>query len=104
MANAEYSAHEDEHEIVLAVRGEVDIATADELRRRLDAVIRAAGDRPVVVDLADVTFLDSTGLAALFEEAITFRPRRLTLRRVSGPVRRVLEVTATLDSFDLESP
>ena len=48
------------------VTGELDLATATELRHRLDAVI-AAGTGDLDLDLSEVTFLDSSGLVALLE-------------------------------------
>jgi anti-sigma B factor antagonist len=50
--------------ILLAVSGELDIATAPELRDRLTAAIEAGATR-VVVDLRDVTFMDSVAMAAI---------------------------------------
>jgi anti-sigma B factor antagonist len=50
--------------IVVEIRGEVDVASSDRLRR----VLRdAARERPtgVIVDLLYVTFIDSTGIGAL---------------------------------------
>jgi anti-sigma B factor antagonist len=49
---------------VLAVAGEVDVHTGPVLRARLAGLLDS-GRRRVVVDLAGVDFLDSTGLAAL---------------------------------------
>ena len=49
--------------VVLAVRGDVDIATAPALRERLADVIGCYAG--VVVDLDEVPFLDSTGLGVL---------------------------------------
>lgn len=50
--------------VVVDVRGEVDLSTAGELEA---AVAAALADRPtaLVVDLTDVTFLDSAGLGVL---------------------------------------
>ncbi|MGA2211482.1 MAG: STAS domain-containing protein [Acidimicrobiales bacterium] len=48
---------------VVRVVGEVDIATAPALRERLEQVLASA--TRVVVDLSEVTFLDSTGLSVL---------------------------------------
>ncbi|WP_308103320.1 STAS domain-containing protein [Actinocorallia sp. API 0066] len=48
--------------VVVRPRGEVDMSTAPGLREELDRLI-SGGARRVVVDLAEVTFLDSTGLA-----------------------------------------
>jgi anti-sigma B factor antagonist len=48
---------------VVAVAGEVDIATVTRLRERLFEL--AASGRTLVVDLDQVSFIDSAGLAAL---------------------------------------
>ena len=49
---------------VIAVRGEVDVATAPQLRECLQRVI-ADGASTVVLDLLGVTFLDSTALGVV---------------------------------------
>ena len=49
--------------VLVTVAGEVDIATAPQLRERLAAP--AAGGRPLIVDLDRVTFIDAAGLGAL---------------------------------------
>ena len=49
---------------VLEVGGEIDVYTAPQLRERLIDMVES-GDRRVVVDLARVEFLDSTGLGVL---------------------------------------
>jgi anti-anti-sigma factor len=51
-------------EVSVVVTGEVDMATAPALARDLQAAIREHPAR-VIVDLADVTFLDSSGINAL---------------------------------------
>jgi anti-sigma B factor antagonist len=57
------TVNDDAGTIVVAVTGEVDIMTAP----KLDSVLRRlqAQERSIVVDLSDVTFLDSSGLAVL---------------------------------------
>jgi anti-sigma B factor antagonist len=48
---------------LIAPAGELDIATVDALRQRLIAAVVRPGD--TVLDLSDVTFIDSTGLGAV---------------------------------------
>jgi anti-sigma B factor antagonist len=50
--------------LVLAVGGELDIATAPVLRDRLTAAIEAGKDR-LVIDLSAISFLDSVALATI---------------------------------------
>jgi anti-anti-sigma factor len=80
---------------VVTAAGEIDMATASELR---ECLIGTQGR--VVVDLRGVSFLDSSGIATL----VTARARLLEssgdlqLRKPQGIVRKVLEVTG-LDSW-----
>lgn len=49
---------------VLTVEGEIDVASAPQLRERLHVLI-AEGNATVVLDLLGVSFLDSTALGVL---------------------------------------
>jgi anti-sigma B factor antagonist len=49
---------------VVTVAGELDVATAPRLRAGVAALVLAPGQR-LVVDLAGVTFCDSSGISAL---------------------------------------
>ena len=50
--------------LVLIVSGELDLATAPDLRERLGEAVDS-GMKRIVVDLREVTFMDSIGLAAV---------------------------------------
>ena len=47
------------------VAGEIDRANADQLRAELDVAARSGGR--LTVDLTEVTYLDSSGIAVLFD-------------------------------------
>jgi anti-sigma B factor antagonist len=86
-------------ELVL-VEGELDIATAARLIGVLNASVEDA-IQSVVVDLTNVGFMDSTGLALLINAN-----RRLSLRRKGfavvcppGSLRRVFEVTDMMETL-----
>jgi anti-sigma B factor antagonist len=55
----------DERESVIALHGEFDYATAQEVRGAISAVLGPRDIDVIVVDLAGVTFLDSTGVGTL---------------------------------------
>lgn len=78
----------------VAVRGEIDIASAPELSEALDvAILDSVG--AFVIDLCDVEFLDSSGLSALLRaRAMLGREERaLAVVCPPGPVRRLFDVT-----------
>lgn len=73
---------------VVTVTGEIDMATAPELREAMVAV--AEGRAGLVVDLSTATFLDSAGVAVLFDHV----GGGLELIVAEGsPIAVVLEVT-----------
>ena len=77
----------------VAVRGEVEIATAPELTAALDEAIRRTSG-PFVVDLSTVGFLDSSGINCLMRaRALLGRDdRTLELICPPGSTRRVLDL------------
>ena len=86
-------------ELVL-VEGEVDIASASRLISVLNTSV-AGAIKSVIVDLSNVGFMDSTGLALLINAN-----RRLMLRRKGfavvcppGPLRRVFEITDMIETL-----
>lgn len=82
----------------VSVAGEVDLATSGELRAALDAVLADLPGTPVEVDLADVPFLDSSGVHVLLDAHALAAARGcpLVVAHVRPVVRRVLEITGVL--------
>lgn len=76
-------------------RGELDMATVDAVREQVDELL-AAGFSRLVLDLRDVTFMDSTGLRLVIELARSSEGDGWKLALVDGPaaVRRVFDATA----------
>ena len=84
----------------MLVRGEVDLATAPTLTEELDAAMRG-GEGAFVVDLCDVSFLDSSGVGVLLHaRAVLGRQERdLVVVCPPGSVRRIFEVAGIDDLF-----
>jgi anti-anti-sigma factor len=57
----------DRERVLVAPRGELDLATVDELRVEIDALARH-GFAAIVVDLRETSFLDSVALHMLIEQ------------------------------------
>jgi len=88
--------------VTLRPAGELDIASAPRLERAL-LDDRAPGDR-VVLDLAELEFIDSTGLRVIVRavEASRTGGWELTLRQGPTAVRRVFEITGVLGALPFE--
>jgi stage II sporulation protein AA (anti-sigma F factor antagonist) len=91
----------DELGVRLMLAGEVDLSSVGVLVEALAAVPPAA--RGVVVDLGELTLLDSTGIAALVAGHRTASAigQTFTVVNARDVVRRALEVTGV---FDFLSP
>jgi anti-sigma B factor antagonist len=86
---------------VLHVVGEIDTLTAPLLRAQLDGQIPA--NPLLVVDLTEVTFLGSAGLAVLVaaKDEAELRDHRLRIVPGSRTVVRALQATGLLNIFDI---
>ena len=80
---------------IVALKGELDLATAHGLAESLVAI---AGFR-VVIEFAGLAFMDCSGIAAMViaRNQITKGGDSLVLTRPSGTVRRALEVVGLAD-------
>ena len=85
----------DVDEVIVDVRGELDVATAPSLQDVLDHLM-AEGVRRIVVDLAETSFVDSTGLGALLtaHRRMHAHHGELVLSNLRPAARRLLELTA----------
>lgn len=92
--------------IVVRVAGEVDLVTAAQLDDELtDVEAQPAPPARLVLDLTEVTFLASVGLAALIDHDRRCREAGIELRIVAGnrTVSRsisLIGLAATLDVYD----
>ena len=84
----------------LVVRGELDAASAPDLQAQLDELVEQHAQL-VIVDLAEITFLDSSGLRALVHGARALEKHggRLLVENASGAVERILELTGLLEEL-----
>jgi len=84
---------------VISVGGEIDMSTCEELR---SAVAPHAGrGAAIALDLAGVTFIDSSAIRVMIETRASAIAAggSFVVRNPSDPVRRVLTVAGVLDLF-----
>jgi anti-sigma B factor antagonist len=79
---------------LIELSGEVDLYTAPRFKDDLVALIET-GVNDIVIDLAEVTFIDSTALGVIISGVKRMRERegRLAIVASSRPVVRILDIT-----------
>ena len=86
----------DDERVSFIPRGELDLATAPELEEKVLAAVRE-GDRSVVLDLRELTFMDSTGVRTIVAAHKAAEESGADLRVVrpesGNPVARVIEIS-----------
>lgn len=83
----------------LVVEGEVDLATVGELESAIDEVF-SKNSHPLVVDLRESSFMDSTGLKALVMANRRFDEsgRSFAVAVSAGPVARLIDLSGVESS------
>jgi anti-sigma B factor antagonist len=95
----------DRDRVIVRLVGELDLAEAPAVARTLEEILGAGFER-LVIDLRDLSFLDSSGLRTLLSahHAACARNARMSLIVGSSEVRRLLELTAADSLFTIEDP
>jgi anti-sigma B factor antagonist len=84
--------------------GELDVATVPELKGALTDLIDRNPGSSVWVDMAGVSFIDSSGLGVLVGALKRARQRdgSVVVRNLSGAPHKVFEITGLLEIFGVE--
>lgn len=101
------AVHDDGDRVVIAVAGEIDMATEAQLREPIDAALeQQPAPTEITIDLAEVTFLDSAGIRALLvsHQRATARDVLLRVRAPQQPVADVLQITRVNHLLGLPLP
>lgn len=87
----------DENRLMISVRGEVDLATVDELFQRL-IVLAQLTTGQIALDLSEVTFMDCAGLHMLsaLDRHVRARGGAMSVAETSAMVARLFELAGSL--------
>src|SRR5918998_3624303 len=90
---------------IVVPEGEIDLATADDVEARLQD-LRAEGWRNLVLDLRDVSFIDSSGLRLLVRMQNASQADEFDFSIVDGTpvISRVLEISGLSGIFARADP
>jgi anti-anti-sigma factor len=99
----QFAYESDPRGVRVRIMGELDLATAPELDRVLDELGNDGHDE-MVIDLSEVSFMDSMGLASIVRAYRNAEAsgRRVVLHRGPAQVQRLFEITDTLNRFTFE--
>jgi anti-sigma B factor antagonist len=84
---------------LLKLRGELDMLSAVNLREIIEELVEYPCDR-LVVDLGELDFMDSSGIAVLVYAANSIGT--IELRNASPIIRRIIEVTGLSNILKLD--
>jgi anti-sigma B factor antagonist len=89
--------------VVLALHGELDVAAAPQLEKLLDQVRQQRHAR-VMLDLSELSFVDSAGVSVLIKAKKEAEEdgSKLILRRPTAQVHRVFAVVGMVDWLSFE--
>ncbi|MFC4062760.1 STAS domain-containing protein [Planomonospora corallina] len=87
--------------VIMRAVGELDLAAAPILREQMERIWALPEVAVLILDLSELTFCDSTGLAVLVATSRRSRERgtRLMLAGVGGRLARLLAITGLSEAF-----
>lgn len=91
------------NQLLVRLAGELDEHTATQFRESVEARLDEDGERDLLLDLSEVTFIDSSGLGAILGryKRISQAERRMAVAAASPQVRRILELSGLLKIIPL---
>jgi len=102
-SNLEISVDQLGNDAIVRPSGRINVDSSPDLRDCLLAILSAQPrPRAITVDLAGVSYIETSGIATLIEALRIARHRQtiFCLRGLSGSVLRLLEVTGVLALFE----
>jgi anti-anti-sigma factor len=88
--------------VTVSLKGELDLSSVGKVEEELDRVEKD-GPSVLVLDLSQLSFLDSTGLRAVVtaDERARSNGRRLVIVRGPDPVQRVFAITRLEERLEM---
>lgn len=89
-------------EAVVHVKGEIDMNTSPKLRDHLKTAVQQ-NMKKITVNLSEVSYMDSSGIATLVEcfQLLTSKKGRLILKAMKPEVKAVFEIAHLTEVFEI---
>lgn len=87
---------------IFRVNGDIDINSSPDVKKSFDEAVRDKKDK-IVINLSEVNYVDSSGLATLVEILKNIRPYggKMKITNLSSKVKGLFEITKLDKLFDL---
>jgi anti-sigma B factor antagonist len=91
-----------EERAYVRLRGHLGLDSSPDLRDRLLAILKGQAPKTIIVDLTEVSYIGSSGIATLLEALKVARNRQATLclKGLQGRMVHLFEVTGLLSVFE----
>lgn len=90
-------------DIAVKLAGEFDLSNASDLRDRLTKAMTSNASR-IVVDMSEVTFIDSSGLAEMVLARNNLAPNRsIVIQNLRPSIQKVFDLTGLSSLFGCDS-
>jgi anti-sigma B factor antagonist len=91
---------------VIRLSGRLDMNTSPDFRKAALSLCGKGKCKSLTIDLAEVCFIDTSGLATLVETLVASKDRRmrLTLSGLGEKVRYLIDVNGLTEFFGIERP
>ena len=101
--NNTFSIEKVDGSILISIKGEMTFDGVDRIRSELDQFISDQEFKSILVDLSNISFMDSTGIRflVLIKQKMTMPDRPMYLLRPSSQVRKVLDLVQLLQFFEI---
>ena len=88
---------------ILDLKGKITIGNGDVMLREHINQLLAQGERNILLNMAEVTYMDSSGLGELIScyTSVTHRDGKLKLLHLIGKIRDLLQITQLITIFEV---
>lgn len=102
--NLEIQHTEHEGQSIISLRGEIDAYTVTELKEAFGTIMKKEGQE-VIVDLEEVTYMDSTGLGVFISALKSAKEHNseLKLVNIQDRVYRLFQITGLDEIMDVKA-
>ena len=87
---------------IYCISGEIDITTSPDVRKVFDRLVKEKASK-IVLNLSEVNYIDSSGLATLVEglQRLKVHGGKMRLTNLSGKVKSLFEITKLERLFEI---